>query len=336
MRKVRLAVSKREQRRRWLFSIAPYIGVGLILLILPPFLSSYLQMILTKVLIFGIFAMSLDIVLGYTGLMSIGHGAMLGVAGYGAGILMIRYGIDSFWLVTPLAILMAAVLAAIFGYIALRASGIYFMLITIAFSQLMSVVADKWKNMTNGTDGLTGIPYPDLGIAGFTWTASNFYYLAFIIFVICYFLLYRISNSPFGRSLVGIRENEPRMASLGFNTWAHKFASFVLGGAFAGVAGALFAYFYGIMMPANLGAMMGAYALVMVFIGGAGTLFGPVIGAGVVVLLEHFASLFTPERWPLILGGVFMISVVLVRGGFAGYLSRFWGKLRVKYGTVEG
>ena len=335
MGKAKLAGSNRQPWRVWLLSLAPYIGICLILLIWPPFLSTYFLSMLTKVLIFAIFAMSLDLILGYTGLLSLGHAAFLGVAGYTAGILMVRYDIESFWLVMPLGILMAGIVAAIIGYLVLRVSGVYFLLVTLAFGQLLSVAAVKWRTMTGGTDGLVGITCPALGLPGFTWTDFSFYYLVFLAFVICFFLLYRITNSSFGRALVGIRENEPRMQCLGYNTWAHKYIAFIIGGLFAGVAGVLFAPFYGIMVPAHLGIITSTSAILMVIIGGAGTLFGPAIGAGFIVILERFASDYVPERWPLILGAVFVICVLFLRGGFGIYLSRLWRKVRPQYGSVE-
>ena len=327
--------SSRQTWRMRLLSLAPYIVVCLFLLIVPPFLPAYFLSMLTKVLIFAIFAISLDIVLGYTGLLSLGHAAFLGVAGYTSGILMVRYGIDNFWVLIPVAIVAAGVFAAIIGYLALRVSGIFFLLVTLAFGQLLYVAAVKWRAITGGTDGLVGIVYPDLGIPGFTLTASSYYFLTFAAFVICFFLLHRITNSAFGRALVGIRENEVRMQCLGYNTWAHKYIAFIIGGVFAGVAGALFAHFYGVMVPDHLAIMTSSTAMLMVIIGGAGTLFGPFAGAVVIVLFEHFASIYSPERWPLILGGVFVLSVLFLRGGFGIYMSRFWRKVQLKYGNFE-
>jgi len=308
----------------------------MLLLVLPPFLSNYFVSMLTKVLIFALFAMSLDLILGYTGLLSLGHAAFMGVAGYTAGILMVHCGIDSFWLIMPLAVLAAGIAAVIIGYMALRVSGVYFLLITLAFGQLLSIAAIRLRGLTGGTNGLIGISYPDLGIPSFTWSGLSFYYLVFISFLICFFLLYRIVNSSFGRALVGIRENEPRMQALGYNTWAHKYAALIVSGLFAGVAGALFASFYGIMVPEHLALPTSAMAMLMVVIGGPGTLFGPVVGSLVVVLLEHYASIYTPERWPLILGGVFVICVIFLRGGIGIYLSRFWRKVEPEYGNAKG
>lgn len=328
MEKERLESNNRRPLRRWMFSCGPYIfiGLGLLILGLPQVLPTYLHSMLTKVLIFAIFALSLDFILGYTGLLSLGHGAFFGVSGYFSGILMVHYGVESFWLVLPSSILMAGFAAALIGFISLRVSGVYFLLVTLAFGQLLSVGAVKWRKLTGGTDGLVGITYPDLGISGFTWTDFSFYYLVVAALFICFFLLYRITNSSFGKALVGIRENELRMQSLGFNTWAHKYTAFIIAGLFAGVSGALFAFFYGIIVPEHLGLTNSAFVLLMVIIGGAGTLFGPVIGATLIVLLEYFSSIYSPERWPLILGGVFVLSVMFMRGGVAMYLSMFWRK----------
>jgi len=327
--KANLAGSNRQPWQARLLSLAPYISIGLVLLVLPSFLSTYPLSILTKVLIYAIFAMSLDLIVGYTGLLSLGHAAFFGVAGYAFGILMVRYGIESFWLVVPLGILAAGIVAAIIGYISLRVSGVYFLLVTLAFGQLLSVAAVKWTSVTGGTNGLVGIIKPHLGLPGFTWTNFSFYYLVFLAFVICFFLLHRITNSSFGRALVGIRENEPRMQSLGYNTWAHKYVAFIIGGLFAGVAGVLFASFYGIMVPGHLGITTSSSVMLMVIIGGAGTLFGPAIGAAFILVLERFASDLVPERWPLILGVVFVICVLFLRGGFGSYLSRFWRRVRL-------
>ena len=303
---------------------APYIGSILILLALPPLLSSYFLSMLTKVLIFGIFCMSLDLILGYTGLLSLGHAAFMGTAGYVAGIFMVHLGIDNFWALMSIAVLAAGSVAVGIGYLVLRVTGVYFLLLTLAFSQLLSVVAVRWRSITGGTNGLIGISYPELGIPAFSWSSLSFYYLVFMCFALSYLILKRIVESSFGRSLVGIRENEARMQALGFNTWAHKYVAFIISGLFAGVAGALFAFFYGIMVPEHLALTTSASGMLMVVIGGPGTLFGPVIGALIITMLEHYASIYNPERWPLILGCVFVICVIFLRGGVARYLSRLW------------
>jgi len=320
-----------------LIRFAPYIITGVILIILPLFLPPYLQNMMTKILIFAIFAMSLNLLLGYTGLFSLGHAAFFGVGGYTAGILIVKYSMESFWVVAPVAILMAAIFAAIFGFIALRVSGLYFLIITFALGQLLFAVAWHWFHMTGGSFGLKGIPLPDLGI-GFGLNIFYFYYFVFLVFAICYFLLYRIIKSPFGHALQGIREHEPRMCALGYNTWLYKYIAFIIAGLFAGVAGVLFAHWNMLISPRHLGITTSALGWFYVIIGGAGTTFGPVIGAAVVILLEFYASLYTPERWPLILGVLFIANVMFFRGGISPHLANLWKKVRPRYsyGSIKG
>jgi branched-chain amino acid transport system permease protein len=322
--KVSPAAADQPTRIKRLYSVVPYLAVTVLLLVLPYFLSSYYLSMLTKVLIFAIIATSLDLIMGYTGLFSMGHAAFLGVAGYTVGILSVRMGIELFWILALAAIFLSVVAAAIIGYISLRVSGVYFLLVTLAFGQLLSIVATKWFKVTGGSDGLVGILRPNLGIPGLTLTAGGFYYLVFVAFAICFVLLHRIVHSSFGRTLIGIRENEMRMKSLGYNTWALKYVAVIIAGGFAGVAGIFYAYFYGAMVPGALAIEMSTAVMLMVIIGGSGTLFGPFVGSVVLVLIEHFAMIYVPERWPLILGGIFVVCVMLVRGGFASYLSRFW------------
>ena len=312
---------------------SPYIAGAVVFIILPAFLPLYVQSIMTKVLIFAIFAMSLDIIMGYTGLLSLGHAAFFGVGGYTVAILISKYNISSFWITAPAGVLVSVLFAAVFGVIALRVSGIYFLLVTFALSMLLNSVASKWYSMTNGTDGLAGLPRPDLGLPWLTWDAASFYYFTFLFFVICFFLMHRVVNSPFGYALRGIRENETRMRTLGYNTWLYKYIAFIVSGLFAGVAGILFAYHNGIMTPYQLGVNVSTLAMLICIIGGPGTLWGSVVGSLVTILVEYFSSIFIPERWPLILGGVFVISVMFLRGGIASHLLKLWEK--VSHESIE-
>jgi branched-chain amino acid transport system permease protein len=321
--------SRFSDTRSWqarLTRFIPYLVVLAVLIVLPPFTGTYFQGMMTKVLIFAIFAMSLDLTMGYTGLVSFGHAAFLGTAGYAVGILIVHAHITSFWVILPAALAITAVLSAVIGYISLRVSGVYFILVTMAFGQLLASVATKWYSLTGGRDGLAGIPRPDLGIHSFNWTSLRFYYFVFIGFIISFYILHRVVRSSFGRTLVGIRQNEARMRSLGFNTWASKYVAVMVGGTFAGLAGALFAYFYGTMVPSYLSLEMSALPMLMVIIGGAATLYGPCLGAAVIIFVQYYAGIYLPDRWPLILGGIFVVCVMLLRGGFARYLSLLWSK----------
>ena len=306
----------------------PPVAGGLVLTVLPLFLSLPLQSMMTKILIFSIFAMSLDILIGYAGLFSLGHAAFFGTAWYVTGIMMVTYGIDSFWITAPCCILAALVLAPVLGFIALRVSDAYFLLVTFALGQLLFSAAWKWTSITGGSDGVPGIGRPDLGLPGFRWNAAAFYYFVFLIFGLCFWLLRQIIQSPFGQALIGIRECELRAQCLGYNTWLYKYVAFIVSGVFAGVAGVLFAYHTGIMVPAHLGVLNSALVSLMVIIGGPGTLFGSVIGAAVILLVEYFANILAPERWLLILGACFVASVVYARGGIGIYLLKFWERHR--------
>jgi branched-chain amino acid transport system permease protein len=325
-------------RANWqwrLRQIAGYLLVVIVMLILPVIVSDYIQSMIVKILIFSIFAMSLNLLWGYTGLTSLGHAAYFGIAGYTVGILNVVLGIHNFWLTALAGIVIAAIAAAVFAIPALRMANTpvkaYFLLVTLALGELLASIAEKWRAVTGGDNGLAGIPMPQLGF-GFTLNGESFYYLVFIIFAICLFLIYRITKSPFGEALQGIRENELRMRALGYHTWLYKYFAFLIGGAFAGVGGVLFSHFAGIMAPMHVGIMTSTLVLLMVIIGSSSTIYGPVLGAAVVLILEHVSSIYAPDRWPLILGGVFVVSVMFLRGGISIHLLGLWKKFTQRSG----
>jgi branched-chain amino acid transport system permease protein len=268
------------------------------------------------ILIFGLFAMSLNIIFGHTGLNSLGHAAFFGTAGYITGIAIVTYGIESFWTSAPLGILGAAVTAAIFGVIALRVSGVYFLLVTFALGQLLWTVAEKWNSVTMGRSGFVGIPAPNLGLPFLDLGSPiEFYYFVFVVFGLCYYLMARLHRSPFGYALQGIRERESRMRALGYNVWLYKYIAYIVAAVFAGMGGILYAHFNGSIAPSHVGFSTSALGMLMVILGGAGVLWGPILGAALIILLQGFASLLVPARWPLILGALFVIGVMGFRGG---------------------
>lgn len=308
--------------------------LGVLLVVLPPFMGSYGESMITQILIFGVFAMGLNIVVGYTGLFSMGHAAFFGVAGYTAGIMMVHYGIESFWIIAPASVVLATLFAALFGIIALRVSGLYFLFVTLALGELLHSVAWKWRSMTGGADGLTGIPYPSLGLP-FTVNATHFYYLVLIIFLVCVGLLYRLVKSPFGSALQGIREDEHRMRHLGYNTWMYKYLAFIIAGFFSGIAGVLFASFANVMAPEHLGVHTATLAVLMIILGSDRIFFGPLVGAAIVLFLQYYASTLVPERWPLILGAVFVLSVMFLRGGISIHLIKLWNKIGSHHAGIK-
>lgn len=321
---------------RWVSRGAPYILGILVLLVTPLFLDTYGQGLMTRFLIFALFAMSFNIVFGYAGLMSLGHAAFFGAGGYTVALLKLHYDVNLFWISAPLGILVATLIAALFGIIALRASGIYFLLVTFALGQMLYSLAwnVKWLN-SKGMQGITGINLPDLGIPGFTLDTIWFYYLVLIFFLLSCVLLYRLVISPFGLALEGIREGEPRMEAVGYNTWYLKYAAFVVSGAFAGLAGVLFAYYNFFVSPNHLGIATSFLPMVMTIMGGLGTFLGPVVGAAVFIFVENFASILSPQRWPLVLGTLFVLTIMFAREGIGVYLWRLWTRWGPNYGSVK-
>jgi len=308
------------------FRRTPYIFALVVLVLIPTFTNSYSQGVFTRVLIFALLAVSLDIVMGYTGMNSFGHAAFFGFGGYTVGLLCIHAHISSFWLILLITVVLSAALAAVIGYFTLRVSGVYFLLVTMAFGEMLSVIAQKWYTVTGGIDGLAGIPRPDFGF-DMNWSsnpAMKMYYIVLIFFVICYYLIYRFMHSSYGRSLVGVRENEGRMRSLGFNTWSLKYMGVIIAGIFAGIAGLLYAFSYQHMMPDNFALGTSALPMLMVIMGGGATLWGPALAAAAIVLVQSYTGLIMPDKWPLILGIMFVLCVMFLRGGFSAYLSRFW------------
>ncbi len=309
---------------RQLLRFTPAIAVVLILAAAPAWIDISIISLITKILIFGLLAMSLDVVFGYVGLWSFCHAALFGVAAYTNGIIIQQFDITSFWIAAPLSILVTAVVSALFAWIALRMSGIYFLLITLALGQLIFSIAFVWRDITGGSQGLINVPYPDIGT---DFSLRSFYYFTLIIIILSAWVLHHLMKSPFGYSLQGIRENETRMITLGFNTWRHKFLAFVISGAFAGIAGILYVHYNGIIIPTGVDMASSGLIAVMVIIGGSGTLWGAMIGSGVIFILSYFVSLLTPERWPLILGACFVTAVIFARGGLFPQLCRLWDKM---------
>jgi branched-chain amino acid transport system permease protein len=269
---------------------------------------------------------------GYSGLWSFCPAALFGVSAYTTGVLITRYDIASFWLSAPAGALAALIASGIIGLIALRVSTVYFLLITLALGQLVFAVAMRWRGVTGGSKGLAGVPYPDFGFSPpIGMYPIGMYYFVLIVFILCFFLLNLITKSPFGVSLQGIREKEVRMICLGYNTWLHKYLSFLISGVFAGVAGILYVHYNGLVAPIDIDAPASGFLWLMLIIGGTGTLWGALVGTSVILSLEYIISMYTPERWPLIVGTLFIVSVMSFRRGIFPYLSTLWLKVTEFY-----
>jgi branched-chain amino acid transport system permease protein len=297
-------------------------GLAIVVLVAaPPFLSSFLVSLLSQALIYGILAMSLDILLGYTGLASLGHAAYLGLGAYSVAILTTRHGAN-FWVTLAVGVLLALAAAAVFGLVALRATGVYFLMITLALGMVVWGLAHRWVSMTQGDNGIASVPRP----RGLPWAftdTSSFYYLVLGAFAVAFVVLWTVVHSPFGKTLVGIRESESRMRTLGYHVWLHKYVGFVIAGAVGGFAGVFWAYYNGFVSPADAELATSVEILLMVALGGRGTLFGPALGAFVIVLLKNLVSVYT-HRWLLILGAVYIGTIVYAPEGIVGMLRDWW------------
>ena len=331
-----MEIERHQPEQGRMLGAVPYVGAALILVIIPFFLSTYGEGLMTRFLIFALFAMSYNVVFGYAGLLSLGHAAFFGAGGYTVALLKLHYNVELFWISAPLGVLVATFTAALFGIIALRASGIYFLLVTFALGQMLYSLTwnVKWFN-SPGMQGITGILLPDLAIPGFTLDTTSFYYVVLFFFGISFLLLYRLVRSPYGRALVGIREDESRMEAVGYDTWLHKYTAFVISGAFAGIAGVLFTYYNFFVSPNHFGIMTSFLPMVMAIMGGLGTLLGPVVGAGVFIFVENFSSIYFRARWPLVLGGLFVLTIIFAREGLGVYLWRLWGRVSHRHERIK-
>jgi branched-chain amino acid transport system permease protein len=283
------------------------------LLAAPPFLSAYWVGLLTQVVILGILAMSLDLLIGYTGLPSLGHAGFFGIAAYGVGVLSTTYQAG---VVTSIAggFVAGTALAALFGLIVSHVRDVYFLMITMALGMVLWGLSFRWIPVTGGDNGISGIPRLEALIGLPTTGPVPFYYVALVVFAVCTVLMIVLVKSPFGLTLQGIREREPRMRSLGFNTWLHSYVSYVCAGAFASVAGIMWAYYNGFVSPTYLDLTASSELFLMVTLGGPATLIGPVIGAGAIVILKNVMSAYT-ARWLLILGMVYIATILFAPQG---------------------
>jgi branched-chain amino acid transport system permease protein len=281
--------------------------------------SRFAAGIIRQILVFAIFASSLNLLVGYAGLPSLGHAAFFGGGAYAAAIAAQRLGTDQLLASLGAGILGAAVLALVVGFLAVRALGIFFLMLTLALAQMVFALAYQATDLTGGSNGFSGVHRPNaFGID--LSAAADLYVLECLVFLAVILLIWRLVTSTYGRALVGVRENERRMRALGYDTRTLKLSVFVLAGALAGVAGALSSYEYRFVSPNDVALSTSIAAFVMVLIGGAGTLVGPILGAAVVLLIERALPSQLPAQ--SVLGLVFIAFVVFARQGIVGAIRR--------------
>ncbi|GIX47552.1 MAG: branched-chain amino acid ABC transporter permease [Candidatus Tectimicrobiota bacterium] len=277
----------------------------------PLYLPAFYLRLLTESLIYAMFAMSIDLLAGYAGLVTLGHAGIFGISAYLVGYLTARLGLPMH-VTFPCGVLGAVGASLLFGIMAVRTSGVYFLLITMAQGMIVWGLAFRWTSVTGSENGIRGILRPD-ALA----TQQAYYYVILGAFVLVAFLLVRLVRSPFGLSLLGLRENEARLRALGYSVWLHRLLAFLVSGCFAGIAGAFYAFHNNFVSPDAVHFVLSGQGLLMVILGGAGTLVGPVVGAGVFIFLRNVVSLYT-DRWPMVLGALFVLTVLLAPQGLVG------------------
>ncbi|HZE60908.1 MAG TPA: branched-chain amino acid ABC transporter permease [Burkholderiales bacterium] len=277
--------------------------------------------IASEIWIFAIFGLGLNLLLGYTGLLSFGQSTFFGSAAYAAGYLLKHYAIG-----IPLAlgvgVGIGALSALLVGYLCVQRSGLYLIMLTFALNQLFYFVAYQWTSVTGGEDGMPGIPRPAL-LGVDLRDPQHYYVLVSALFLIALWLMKRIVESPLGKILQAIRENEVRADAVGYNAPRFKLAAFVIGGAFSGAAGVLYAMLFGIVPLEAIGFVVSGNVVFATLIGGSGSLYGPIIGSFVFIWLSESMSVMW-ARWPLLLGVAFIIVVLFFRGGVVEAWSRIW------------
>jgi branched-chain amino acid transport system permease protein len=289
--------------------------------------GSFVVLLATRAMAFAILAMSVDLLLGYTGMSSMGQAAYFGVGAYLTAVLATKFHFGmgwDFWLVVVLGILLGAALAAVFGLFAIRAGGVYFLMITLALGQCVWGLAYRWNSLTGGDNGINLSGRPNFGLD--LGNEVTFFYLVFGFFAASILMMYVLVRSPFGQSLAGIRERELRMQILGYNTWLHKYVAFIIAGGFGGLAGVLWAHTNGHVSPETVVLTTSVDALLMVVLGGAGTLVGAAIGTAIVFGLREYLSTLVPW-WQYALGGVYVLTILYLPMGLMGIPARLRQRL---------
>lgn len=282
--------------------------------------SSFYTNVASQILIWAVFALALNVLVGWAGLVSLGHAGLFGVASYAAAWLVAAGSGHIAAALNALLVTLAA--TAVFGLLSLRTTGIAFIMITLAIGQILWGIAYRWIDLTNGDNGIIvderPVPFGlELG------SPARFYLFTLLVFLIAYLAMRALDRSPFGASLRGTRDQPRRMSALGYNVWLIRFLAILFSGFFSGVAGLLFVYYHQFVSPHVLSLASSAEALLMVIAGGTGTLLGPVVGAALVVIVKNVASAYI-ERWNLVLGAIFVAIVIFMPEGIVPGTARLW------------
>jgi branched-chain amino acid transport system permease protein len=286
---------------------------------IPLFAGEFWMTLLTQIMIFGLLALSADMLLGNAGLFSLCHAAFFAVAAYTTAILQVRYGASTA-LAAPAGILAGTLLAFVFAF-AVRTRGVYFILITLAFGYIIWGVAYRWASFTGGDNGVTNVPFPAIGDFRVA-NATQYYYFVLAVVVACALAYRMLIASPFGLTLRGIKSSESRMRSLGYDVGRHLYVAFVLSGLIASIAGVLYVYYNRFINPVAASFPVSVEAVLMAIVGGSGTILGPFLGSGIILILRNWVSGFF-HYYTAVLGIVFIVTVLWAPQGIMGLVARW-------------
>ncbi len=326
-------------------SISLFLGILFVLMLCYPLYgdlifgskSSFYMQKLTSIIILAILAMSLDLLVGVSGLVSMGHALFFGLAGYVLALISPEYDAANIWIVLPAVLASCAVLGLIVAFLTIKTSGIYFIMVTLAFGQMAFYFFND-SDFAGGSDGLYIMMKPavmlgDLQLLNLE-DKHTLFYVCLACMALVYLILRMLLRSPFGQVLVGIHANEHRVKAIGYNTTRYKIVSFVIAATLAGLAGFLAATQYGFVNPSQLGWHTSGYALMMVIMGGAGTIFGPALGAFVFEILHSFFESFT-DHWLMLMGTVMICVVLFLPNGIGGALLKLVERFEKKNKHIQ-
>jgi len=302
-------------------------GVGVAALVPVVVTNDYLFHLLVMAVIWGILATSLNLVLGYAGLLSLAHGAFFGMGAYTSALLVTKWGWN-FWPTIPMAMAVASLAGVLLGVLTLRLAGHYFAISTLSFGIVVSLILEKWDDLTEGARGISSIPAPD-PIRLFGFAEINFesnvakYYLSVAVLALCLIFVWRLVHSPIGRALEAIRQNELLASCLGVDLVFYKLQAFAISAAMAGLAGVLYSVYITYLNPADAGLWNGFYAVMYIVIGGMGTFWGPLIGTLFLVSLPEFLRMFQEYRL-LLLGILLILTITFLPDGLVGGAKLIW------------
>jgi len=308
MQKVELEANSSGVKKSWWLIL-----LTIIFIIAPTFLSEFYLTVLCEALVMSLFALSFNLLFGYMGQLSFGQAAFYGLGGYTVAMLVMKAHFN-FWLSIIAGVLVAGIIGLIVGFFCVRLRGIYFAVLTLAFGQLIFSVVFKWHKFTGGDDGIQGVFPPD-----FLKSPTNYYYFLLIVFLLSAFVLWKIIHSPFGQTIISMRENSERTEFLGIHIAKYQLITFVIAAAFAGLAGAIWVPFYRSVAPSYLNWIKSGEPVMAAILGGPGLFFGPVLGMFIMTFFHSWVLGFT-IYWPVVMGALILVVIFFLPGGILGFI----------------